>query len=465
MLQRVSIPSKTVLQNIIIYLFRSRLLCILLLSTSVFVFFTLDLEIYEYSLSIMPNPCAEPIEEWVEVHVPGQVRTVMVNTKRWQPTSHSNSPQKTILLWTTYFSRNFSDDFYFFQDGRKTFEKYNCRISNCYVTVNKSLLPYVDAVLFHAPDLNSSDIPERTRQDQIWIIYSMEATKYGHIKWPLVSTLFNWTMTYRRDSDVQVKYGEIFQLNSISSKNLLPSNCVNFISSSSMSPKNYVNVSNSSAMIFPPKNHQKRKGAIWMVSNCRTESRREAYVKELQKHFKVDVYGKCSRSKTCQPPQSSKCYGLLKRYGFYLSFENSICRDYVTEKFFNVLNYDVVPVVFGGALYKDIAPRNSFIDATQFPNPKDLAAYLSTVLSNSTLYNSFFTWKDRYRVHLHAWMCDLCERLHEKSSEVKTLPANLWSWWVPEASCRKWTKNNTFQSIIFTFRRTMKFSLPFKKRS
>ena len=29
---------------------------------------------------------------------------------------------------------------------------------------------------------------------------------------------------------------------------------------------------------------------------------------------------------------------------FYLSFENSICEDYATEKFFNALKSDIVPV-------------------------------------------------------------------------------------------------------------------------
>ena len=30
-------------------------------------------------------------------------------------------------------------------------------------------------------------------------------------------------------------------------------------------------------------------------------------------------------------------------YRFYLSFENSVCADYVTEKFFRILHYNVIP--------------------------------------------------------------------------------------------------------------------------
>jgi len=58
---------------------------------------------------------------------------------------------------------------------------------------------------------------------------------------------------------------------------------------------------------------------------------------------------------------------LEQDYKFYLSFENSLCRDYVTEKFYNPLLYSTVPVVYGGADYESIkAPHHSFIDIRNF---------------------------------------------------------------------------------------------------
>ena len=62
---------------------------------------------------------------------------------------------------------------------------------------------------------------------------------------------------------------------------------------------------------------------------------------------------------------------LERDYKFYLSFENSICRDYVTEKFYNPLLYSTVPVVYGGADYDSIgAPFNSYIDVRNFTSGK-----------------------------------------------------------------------------------------------
>ena len=46
---------------------------------------------------------------------------------------------------------------------------------------------------------------------------------------------------------------------------------------------------------------------------------------------------------------------------FYLSFENSICTDYVTEKFFRIAQLEnVVPVVYGGADISNICSAKSW---------------------------------------------------------------------------------------------------------
>ena len=56
----------------------------------------------------------------------------------------------------------------------------------------------------------------------------------------------------------------------------------------------------------------------------------------------VDIYGNCGE------PCNGECFtGLRKQYKFYLAFENSVCAEYVTEKFFNALADGLVPVFLG----------------------------------------------------------------------------------------------------------------------
>ena len=96
--------------------------------------------------------------------------------------------------------------------------------------------------------------------------------------------------------------------------------------------------------------------AAAIISNC-DASHRLNYIKELQNYIKVDIFGNCGRKcpamSKVNPKIVDDCKQIISTdYKFYFSFENSICKDYITEKFFSILRYNVIPVVYGGGLYE-----------------------------------------------------------------------------------------------------------------
>ena len=55
---------------------------------------------------------------------------------------------------------------------------------------------------------------------------------------------------------------------------------------------------------------------------------------------------------------------------FYISFENAICKDYITEKTFNALKLNTIPIVLGGVNYTAELPPGSVINAAEFVSPQ-----------------------------------------------------------------------------------------------
>ena len=63
------------------------------------------------------------------------------------------------------------------------------------------------------------------------------------------------------------------------------------------------------------------------------------YGETLQRYLPVDVYGVCGNL-SCDGTNDVDCGNLLKdHYKFYLAFENIMCDDYITEKFFRALRW------------------------------------------------------------------------------------------------------------------------------
>lgn len=78
----------------------------------------------------------------------------------------------------------------------------------------------------------------------------------------------------------------------------------------------------------------------WVVSNCdMTDGARQRmeYARELARYVPLDIFGRCG-TQACPPSGAGDCFGWLgERYKFYLAFENTHCREYITEKLRNPL--------------------------------------------------------------------------------------------------------------------------------
>ena len=191
----------------------------------------------------------------------------------------------------------------------------------------------------------------------------------------------------------------------------------------------------------------KNQSIAWFVSNCDTPSQRMEYVRALQKHIKVDIYGECGNLK-CPRSQENNCWTKVDQlYHFYLAFENSICKDYVTEKFFNALEHNVVPIVLGGANYSGIAPQKSYIDAwNDYKDPADLARFLKDLIDDRSSYAEYFWWKKHYKIidtdshSIARYQCQVCEKLNQKKNQAKNNNVSyedLYEWWDHQSRCKK----------------------------
>jgi alpha-1,3-fucosyltransferase len=182
----------------------------------------------------------------------------------------------------------------------------------------------------------------------------------------------------------------------------------------------------------------KQKTAAWFVSHCDTFSKRENLVEKLQNFIDVDVYGKCG-TLSC-PKNSNECDRMLNTtYKFYLSFENTLCIDYITEKLYNTIENLVVPVIFSGADISHFLPPKSFINAEDFETVEDLANYLKFLAQNPKEYIKYFWWTNHYEIKLveQPLLCDICTKLNEPNFDLKRQSyVNIKEWWYKNA-CRK----------------------------
>ncbi|KAL2077683.1 hypothetical protein ACEWY4_027187 [Coilia grayii] len=263
-------------------------------------------------------------------------------------------------------------------------------IHDCLLVDDHSWFPDADFVVFHNRELitGSVRLPIHLSrpQDQRWVWLSLESPENNGNLRPFAG-YFNCTMSYSRNADFYLPYGRL-----VPRETVTPMTVDDFI------PKN------KSAL------------ACWVVSNYQKGHKRTSMYKKLATVIPVDVYGGAVHrylSSGDLLPTISHCY-------FYLSFENSVYKDYITEKFWkNALMAQAVPVVLGPRReeYEAVVPSSSFIHVDDFRSVEELGEFLKELAEDKERYASYFTWHLNYTVEIfNGWEKEFCKICPQASS-------------------------------------------------
>ena len=319
------------------------------------------------------------------------------------PSLETKTKTKTqILVWNFFHTRTLLD-----RNHPKSLV-HECTNCTCYFTFDKSALRSSLGVLF---DIRSNtmiktngkvNIPRYRMPDQYWIIYNNEAMFQNESFYDVIpGNVYNLTATYRHNSDIHLPYGEC-QRRSRGNFTL--------------------------PVGFPA---AKTGFVIWHVSHCTDRGGRMSYVQQLLKHITVEIVGLCG-NKTLEndvrprigETLSTVAEDNINQYKFYLAFENTYCKEYMTEKVFKILQDHIytVPVVRGSGPYEGVLPPGSYINADDFESAEHLAEYLTKLDNNDTLYLEYFKSRRDYQCVNHCtinnpFLCRICDSLTQLSSE------------------------------------------------
>lgn len=221
------------------------------------------------------------------------------------PSVNPSLPPKRILLASGVSSWSVAE-------GKNTFLKHQCPIQNCELLSSPPGEGNVDARMFKEIELNSFTFDSQLKltprhPDQIWIMFALESPE-ATPSYDVFHDVINWTATYRYDSTLITPYDKFQTFD------------------------NYTKIDD----YKPERNwaEGKTKLAAMFVSNCYASNDRLGFVKALQKHMEVDIYGFCG-TMNCDKGNQQACFEMLRKdYKFYFAFENANCRDYITEKLF-----------------------------------------------------------------------------------------------------------------------------------
>lgn len=258
---------------------------------------------------------------------------------------NSNHGKKSGIIYILIWTDNGREPFKWWLDKSKSFKSMNCTFQNCFIVKDKNYFDDktdYDVLLFNPLGMDT-DLPSVRSDNQLYVFVALESAAYLQ-KGEEWNWFFNYTWTYKLDSDVTFPY---FVVKNKRGETIGPKINAHWRNITRMRPTE-------KSVIEKLKN--KSIAAAWFVTNCNGINERLSYGHKVAAaltkfNLSLDVYGLCG-NRVCPKNRFEECVNKIEEsYYFYLAFENSNCEDYVTEKLMTALNHYTVPVVLGGANY------------------------------------------------------------------------------------------------------------------
>lgn len=254
--------------------------------------------------------------------------------------------------------------------------------------------------------VNQKQYLQRRSGNQIWGFWAMESAKNpvtsSNLKKSQLNSSFNWTIFASKKATIYRPYFKVID--------------------------KFEDVNEKEKQLdFRSKN----KNICWIVSNCAADfsKRTEFAIKLIKKlSFKTHIWGKASNR--CLSSARNKLinhgplpghlrdhyYGIqavISDCRLYLAFENSVCSEYISEKFVNSLEAGAIPIVNGWRSSYEEKINNSFVHILDFQSIDSLAIYLEELVKNESIWLQYQQWRSIKHIEKIGLEinCKICQKL------------------------------------------------------
>ncbi|KAH8370875.1 hypothetical protein KR093_005282 [Drosophila rubida] len=299
-----------------------------------------------------------------------------------------------------------------------------------------SSLP-IDAVIVNADQAFSLSGLEKIKHTPNFLLVFAAKNPLPLVQNPLTEYspyYFNFTMSYRSDSDLRLTeyyFSTLYSSPQPVEKFEQPDR--NFMMNMEDNLK--------STLLY----HLKRKRlltAYIALNESNYTPTRSVYIEELRTQLEPKVIQKCDEHNECST------------YKFMLVFQTTSCPDFMHSHIYMAMMNFVVPVVIGTGNISQFVPPGSYINGAEFTSPRKLAQFLINVGQEPHLYEQYFWWHSKYNIYQirdtqsSTSYCAICAELRKPRRHRQ--PEEFFKWWTQHKCSDERTLwiDQMFQKII-----------------